>query len=147
MRQRLLLLSLALAIALPVLPAGTVAVATVERMCGKLATGKEMPRSDDATFVPHSTVRLYSRTAGEDCCPSSPPSAEAITNRSGSFRFKKMKPGDYWLVAKIDGAEYRLPIRYQPDRKTEADCSSYWYVLRAGELHFENYVTVTVSQE
>jgi hypothetical protein len=129
------------------LSSAEIAPLTVDRVCGELGAGEgSTPRIDDITLIPHARIRIYTRTDSANCCASLSPVAETVTGRSGGFRFKKIRPGDYWIVAEIDGAEYKLAVRYRPDKETGSDCSQHLYVLRAGELHVETYVTVTVSR-
>jgi hypothetical protein len=90
-------------------------------------------------------VRLFAQVAEGDCCSPTNPVAETVTSRTGSFHFKKVAMGDYWLVATISGVEYKILVRYKPDQESESACSDLLYSLDDGHLQLRRSVTVTVT--
>jgi hypothetical protein len=124
---------------------------TVNAICGKLvstdgaaAKGTTSSVGQDAKPIPHTRLRLFSPTASADCCALITPVAEITTGRDGAFQFRKPSPGDYWLVATIGGAEYKLLIRYQPGKKGEAKCGEFLYALEKGQLHLRSSAAASV---
>ncbi len=145
MKWQLLVAILILGFSAPANSADTADPVTVNAICGKLvsiegAAGKGTTSSgrEDPKPIPHTRLRLFSPTAGADCCVLSTPVAEVTTGRDGAFQFRKPSPGDYWLVATIGGAEYKLLIRYQPGKKGEAKCGEFLYALEKGQLHLRS---------
>ncbi|HEY2548711.1 MAG TPA: hypothetical protein VGI46_21730 [Candidatus Acidoferrum sp.] len=129
----------------------TASAVSVDGICGKLVSIEEVPdkgttKSAHEIVKPfeHTRVRLFSPTAGADCCSLMTPIAEVTTGRDGSFQFKKQTPGDYWVVATLSGAEYKLLIRYEPLKKVATDCSKALYVLQKGKFQLQRTETVTV---
>jgi hypothetical protein len=125
---------------------------TVDAICGKLvsiedATEKGSANSipQDAKPLPHTRLRLFSPTASADCCALITPIAEVTTGRDGTFQFKKPSLGDYWLVATIGGAEYKVLIRYQPGKKGEAKCAEFLCALEKGQLRLRSFITPAVA--
>ncbi len=136
-------------------PAGSADIAepvTVNAICGKLVSiegpaekGTASLSAEEAKPIPHARLRLFSPTAGADCCDMISPVAEVTTGRDGTFQFRKPSPGDYWLVANISGAEYKLLIRYQPGKKGEAKCAEFLYALEKGRLHLRGSAAASVA--
>ena len=121
--------------------ADTAAPVSVDGICGKLVSIEDAPdkgttNSAREVIKPfeHARVRLFSPTGSADCCSMMTPLAEVTSGRDGSFQFKKQTPGDYWVVATLGGAEYKLLIRYEPASKVSKDCSKALYVLQKGKL-------------
>jgi len=119
--------------------ADTAQPVSVDGICGKLVSIEEVPDKGTTNSAhqlvkpfEHTRVRLFSPTGSADCCSLVIPLAEVTTGRDGSFQFKKQTPGDYWVVATLGGAEYKLLIRYEPAKKVSADCSKALYVLQKG---------------
>jgi hypothetical protein len=132
--------------------ADTAEAVSVDGICGKVVAIEEVPDKGTTNSVhevvkpfEHVRVRLFSPTAGADCCSLLAPVAEVTTGRDGGFQFKKQTPGDYWLVATLGGAEYKLLIRYEPVKKVSADCSKALYVLQKGKFQLRRTEKVAVS--
>ena len=152
MKWPLLVAFLSLGFSLPANSADTTEPVPVDAICGKLVAIEVAPEKETANSVPqeskplsHARIRLFSPTAGADCCDLMTPVAEVTTGRDGSFQFKKPAPGDYRLVATINGTEYKLLIRYQPGKKGEAKCADFLYALDKGQLHLRSSTTVSVA--
>jgi len=144
----LLVAFLSLGSSLPANSADISEPVSVDAICGKLVSIDVTPQKESTNSVrqeskpfSHARIRLFSPTAGADCCDLMTPVAEVTTGRDGSFQFKKPSPGDYWLVAAIDGTEYKLLIRYQPGKKTDAKCAEFQYALEKGKLYLRNSTT------
>jgi hypothetical protein len=151
-KWQLLLAVLWLGFAPAATSADTAEPVTVDAICGKLVSIEETTEKgsangapQDAKPIPHIRLRLFSPTASADCCALITPVAEVTTGRDGTFQFRKPSPGDYWLVATIGGAEYKLLIRYQPGKKGEAKCSEFLYALEKGQLHLRSSSTAAVA--
>jgi len=151
-KWRLLIAILILGFSVPVHSADSVEPVTVDAICGKLVSiegtvqkGTASSGREEAKPIPHTRLRIFSPTASADCCTLITPVAEATTGRDGTFQFRKPSPGDYWLVATVGGAEYKLLIRYQPGKKGEAKCSEFLYAIEKGQLHLRNSVTATIA--
>jgi hypothetical protein len=122
---------------------------TVEILCGKLVRSEEIPIkgkgnsfADKTTPIKRANIRLYLRAEETACCEGQQPAAETVTGREGSFQFNKAVPGDYWIVANIEGKDYRLAISYAPDNKSDAKCSDLLYALKKDQLQLERVITV-----
>ena len=133
--------------------ADTASPVSVDGICGKLVSIEHVPDKGTTNSVhevvkpfEHTRVRLFSPTGSADCCSLSTPLAEVTTGRDGSFQFKKQNPGDYWLIATLGGAEYKLLIRYEPPvKKVPEDCSQAMYVLEKGKFQLRRSATVSGS--
>ncbi len=132
--------------------ADTAEPVAVNAICGKLVSiegtaekGTASGSAEDAKPIPHARLRLFSPTAGADCCALITPVAEVTTGRDGTFQFRKPSPGDYWLVANISGAEYKLLIRYQPGKKGEAKCAEFLYAFEKGRLYLRGSAAASVA--
>lgn len=152
MKWPLLVAFLSLGFSLPANSADTTEPVSVYAICGKLVsidevreTGTTNSVRQDVKPLPHARLRLFSPTASADCCDLMTPVAEVTTGRDGSFQFKKPSPGDYWLVAAINRTEYKLLIRYQPGKKTDAKCAEFQYALEKGKLYLRNSTAVPAS--
>jgi hypothetical protein len=122
---------------------------TVEILCGKLIRSEEIPIkgapnsfSDKSKPIKNSILRLYLRNEETECCEGQQPVAETVSGREGSFQFKKAAPGAYWIVARVEGKDYKLAITYTPDNKSDTKCSDILYALKKGQLQIERLVTV-----
>ncbi len=151
MKWWLLAVCLSLGCLLPASSAQTAEPVFVDRMCGKLVTVEALPENGktgstiDGKPVAHARVRLFPPIASGDCCSLMTPSAEVFTGRDGEFQFKKIEAGDYWLVALIASKEYKLLVRYEPDKKVEKNCSDFQYTLKEGKFQLVRTATITVD--
>jgi hypothetical protein len=125
---------------------------SVDAICGKLVSIEDVPDKETTNSLrqevkpfAHTRIRIFSPTAGADCCGLITAVAEVTTGRDGSFQFKKPTPGDYWLVATIGHAEYKLLVRYQPGMKADTGCSKFMYALEKGKFQFRRTETATVN--
>jgi hypothetical protein len=87
---------------------------TIPQLCGHLQS-VEVQSSGATTdtrgkSLRKVSVRVYKRTTA-DSYHSSDFVAEKITGWGGSFRFRVLHAGDYWLVAAYKGKEYMMPLR------------------------------------
>lgn len=152
MKTHLLVALIFFGAAFPAPSTGEAQPILVERMCGKLVSITRSPEKGTGnssrqavTPIAHARVRLFAPSLSADCCGSAPPLAQVQTRSDGSFEFKKMDPGDYRLIASINGKEYDLLIRYQPVKKSAKDCSELLYALEGNKFQLEKSVTVTVT--
>jgi len=94
---------------------------------------------------PLSRVRIRLFSPSIDCCALVTPVAEVTTGSDGNFQFRKLEPGDYWLVAAIEHAEYKVLVRYAPGKKASTKCSTFLYVLEKGKLQFRTADALTAN--
>jgi hypothetical protein len=151
-KRQLLAVFLLLGFCLSAHSADTAEPVSVDGICGKLVSIEDVPDQGTTSSLrqevkpfSHTRIRLFSPTASGDCCDLVTPVAEVTTGRDGSFQFKKPAPGDYWLVATIGHAEYKLLVRYQPGKKAATECSKFLYALEKGKFQFRRTETVTVN--
>jgi hypothetical protein len=136
----------------PAASADTTEAISVDAICGRLVSLEDAPEKgapdalrQEVKPLAHARVRLFSPTASADCCELITPVAEVTTARDGAFQFKKPTPGDYWLVATIGHAEYKLLVRYQPGKKASAECPKSLYAIEKGKLQLRRAETVTAN--
>ena len=113
----------------------------VELFCGKLIlvepvlmNGVPVGSQTQETPIKKTKLQLYRRAQNGRCCSKQALMAETTTAADGSFEFKDLQPGSYWIVGRRDLAHYTLAIEYAPDAKTEYKCSDLLYELKDGEL-------------
>jgi hypothetical protein len=130
--------------------ADTPAPVDVDGICGKLvsaeaatAPGAADSSKQEVKPLEHIRIRLFSPST--DCCELVTPLAELTTGRDGSFQFKKLEAGDYWVSAAIDNKEYKVLVRLVPGKKGSTHCSSFSYVFEKGQLQLRRNETVAVS--
>ena len=122
---------------------------TVDLACGKLIRSEEIPLKGAANSSTEKTkpikngiLRLYLRDEETACCEGQQPVAETVSGRDGNFHFKKTVPGAYWIVARVEGKDYKLAITYAPDSKSDAKCSDIFYALKKDRLQLERVIVV-----
>jgi hypothetical protein len=130
--------------------ADTPAPVDVDGICGKLvsteaatAPGAANPSKREVKPLEHIRIRLFSPST--DCCELVIPLAELTTGRDGSFQFKKLEAGDYWVSASIGNKEYKVLVRFLPGKKGSTQCSSFSYVFEKGQLQVRRTETVAVN--
>jgi hypothetical protein len=111
----------------------------VDGICGKLVSsdaaaqqGATSSSKQELKPLEHVRIRLFSPST--DCCEMVTPLAELTTGRDGSFQFKKLEAGDYWVSAAIGNKEYKVMVRLVPGKKGSTQCSSFLYVFEKGQL-------------
>jgi hypothetical protein len=111
----------------------------VDGICGKLVSsdaaaqqGATSSSRQELKPLEHVRIRLFSPST--DCCEMVTPLAELTTGRDGSFQFKKLEAGDYWVSAAIGNKEYKVMVRLVPGKKGSTQCSSFLYVFEKGQL-------------
>jgi hypothetical protein len=122
---------------------------TVETLCGKLIRSEDIPEKGSANTynektkpVKRAILRLYLRNEEMACCERQQPLAETTSGRDGGFQFKKAAPGDYWIVAKVEGKDYNLAITYVTDNKSDVKCPDILYALKKEQLQLERVIQV-----
>ena len=150
MKWKLLALILLLGFSRSANSADTPAPVDVDGICGKVVSidaaaqqGAMNSPKQEVKPLEHIRVRLFSPST--DCCELVTPLAELTTGRDGSFQFKKLEAGDYWVSAAIDNKEYKVLVRLVPGKKGSTHCSSFSYVFEKGQLQLRRNETVTVS--
>jgi hypothetical protein len=130
--------------------ADTPAPVDVDGICGKLVSTEDVaqPGTTNSTRqeskpLSHIRIRLFSPST--DCCALVTPVAEITTGRDGTFQFKKLEAGDYWVAATIGNKEYKVLVRFVPGKKGSTQCSSFLYVFEKGQLQLRRTETVTVN--
>jgi hypothetical protein len=121
----------------------------VEILCGRLVHAEEIPTKGAVnTFtektkpIKNTTLRLYHRTEDNLCCDELRAVAQANSTRDGRFEFKNAVPGAYWIVARVEGMDYKIAIAYAPDNKAGSKCSDVLYTLKKGRLEIERMIQV-----
>ncbi len=111
----------------------------VDGICGKLVSndaaaqqGATNSSKQEVKPLEHVRIRLFSPSA--DCCELVTPLAELTTGRDGSFQFKKLEAGDYWVSATIGNKDYKLLVRLVPGKKGSTQCSAFLYTFEKGQL-------------
>ena len=122
---------------------------TVEILCGKLLRSESVLTRGSANSFTEKTkplkntiIRLYRRTEGTLCCDDQTPLSELNTGRDGHFEFKKAVPGAYWVVARVEGVDYKIAVTYTPDRRSDAKCSDVLYALKGDHLEIERLIQI-----
>jgi hypothetical protein len=124
--------------------------AKVERPCGVLFRAHQVPIKDKPnelkfkdTPISKTLVRLYKREGESLCCEKLAPIAEVVTDRHGNFRFTSAEPAPYWLVARVEGHEYKIAIEYNRVSSSDAKCSDFLYeIMDNGYFNLGRMVTV-----
>jgi hypothetical protein len=122
----------------------------IERMCGKLIRYSQVPikgttNNFDAKTKALSRVdlSLYRSDGNTKCCESLSLVARTKTGRWGSFKFKNVVGDIYWLVARVDGQDHELLIRYQSKKNSDEGCSDNWFQIEdSGSFRFGKTITV-----
>jgi hypothetical protein len=122
----------------------------VDGICGRLVSVETVAQQGPATSAreelrPLSRVRIRLFSPSIDCCALVTPVAEVTTGSDGNFQFRKPEPGDYWVAAKIDNAEYKVMVRYVGGKKGSSQCSDYLYAFEKGRLLLRRAKTATIS--
>src|SRR5262245_43774346 len=102
----------------------------VAKLCGNLEqTGfvpdKNRPSQYSEKRIPiqNSKLTLYEAPNNSVCCSNVPVAGETTTSKNGSFEFKGLKNGYYWLVARFENREYRMSIRIGKLKDKQPVCS------------------------
>ena len=121
----------------------------VEILCGRLLHSEEVPAKGAVSSfsaktkpIKNTTVRLYHRTDDKLCCDELRAVAQANSTRDGRFEFKNAVPGAYWIVARVEGMDYKIAITYAPDNKAGSKCSDVLYTLKKDHLEIERMIQV-----
>jgi hypothetical protein len=111
----------------------------VDGICGKLVSidaaaqqGAANSSKQEVRPLEHVRIRLFSPSTG--CCELVTPLAELTTGRDGSFQFKKLEAGDYWVSVTIGNKDYKLLVRFVPGKKGSTQCSAFLYTFGKGQL-------------
>jgi hypothetical protein len=122
---------------------------TVSLVCGRLIQVRQIPMKGASNSftekekpVKDANVRLYRRDKDIPCCSAESLAAEAVSGKDGSFDFKKITPGTYWLVERVAGTDYKLAITYKPDKENGTKCGQLTYELKKGEIQLTKMVYV-----
>jgi hypothetical protein len=120
------------------------------RVCGKVVRVEKVPiKNLENSFeervkaLPHVAMRLFSSSGANECCTTLAIAAETKTGRWGDFKFTKISAGTYWLVAHVEGREYKSLIRYEPNKDPHEKCSdAQFQVTDSGTLQKREFITV-----
>jgi hypothetical protein len=103
----------------------------VDRLCGRTQYVKRTqdPKrpnnySDLRKDLEGISLELYESNEGIPCCEAHKVSSTTISGKSGRFEFKPDHAGNYWLVAHWNNRDYRIPVNYQPQKRSSTDCSA-----------------------
>ena len=114
----------------------------VARICGKLEhidriPDKRIPGKYSEKHLPVKDAKLlvYEGFSNSPCCKTVPVFAEARSSKSGTFEFKGLPTGNYFLVANVDTKEYRMAIRVQKTNDRQPVCSQTSFIIEeSGEF-------------
>lgn len=150
MKWPLLVAFLSLGFSLPANSVDTTEPVSVDGICGRLVSIEDVAQQgttnstrQESKPLSHIPIRLFSPST--DCCALVSPVAEITTGRDGTFHFKKLEAGDYWVAATIGNKEYKVLVRFVPGKKGSTHCSSFLYMFGKGQLQLRRAETVTVN--
>jgi hypothetical protein len=149
-KRKLLAMILLLGFCSAVDSAQTSVPVDVDGLCGRLVSAEPVAQAGSANATsqqtkPLSRVRIRLFSPSTDCCALVTPVAELTTDRDGSFQFKKIDGGDYWVSAAIDSKEYKVLVRFVPGKKGSAHCSTFLYVFDKGQLQLRKTESTNAS--
>jgi hypothetical protein len=114
---------------------------SVDHLCGKLVSstphpvkGRHYVGSVDQSSLGKTELTLFSRDADAVCCMNLKTAAKTTTGDDGAFEFKGVKSGSYWLVARSDGKDYKMAIRYEAKENPNDRCSDLRYEIEDAGL-------------
>ncbi len=103
-------------------------VTQVAELCGELqhvwytpVTGTQNMLNEHREALRNVVLKLFAR-AGEAACCTGDLLRTAKSGRRGTFDFKKLAPGNYWLVASWNGREYSMPVEIDPKTPNASPC-------------------------
>ncbi len=113
----------------------------VDHLCGKLVSSKPYPvkgrhyiGSVEEKSLGKTDLTLFPRDKEAVCCINLKAVAKITTGDDGQFEFKELKSGNYWLVAHLDGQDYKMAIRYQAKENPSDRCSDLTYEIEDAGL-------------
>ena len=114
----------------------------VAKLCGKLeqidrTPDKRIPGKYSTKYLPVKNARLmaYERNRGTTCCKTAKLVGEIRSSSSGTFEFKGLQTGDYWLVAAVEQQEYQMAVRVQQLRDKQPVCKQMSFAIgESGEF-------------
>ena len=65
--------------------------------------------------IKNARLWLYHREKSAHCCKKQSLAAKTVTGKDGSFEFRDVEAGPYWIVGRRDWAHYTLAINYDPN--------------------------------
>ena len=123
----------------------------VSRICGRLVHEelipiKGSPNSFESKMksLRKVTVRLYQSQGNTSCCEGLPLVAQERTGWGGSFKFKRMTPGPYWVATRVNGRDYKMQVRFAPRKTDDTLCSNQLFVVDDSGK-FQMAITITVE--
>ena len=130
------------------LAAGAVAqpsskVVSFDQLCGELsfvtpASGGGL----DSVLLKKVRLELYPWEEGIACCRNSHPFFKAVTDKEGTFEFKDVDPGRYWLVVQYEKKSFRLAVAVDPKETAIAGCE-----YRLFEIDAKGHFTTALRSE
>jgi hypothetical protein len=102
----------------------------VAKLCGRLERTDRVPDkvvpgqySEKNSPIKDAKLVAYEARSNAECCSNAKVAAETVTNKSGSFEFKTLTKGYYWLATTIDKRDYRMSIRIGQLQDRQPVCS------------------------
>jgi hypothetical protein len=119
-------------------------VVTVDRLCGRLLSVRNANTPQEKlTSLSKTVVRLYREVGDADCCNGSTLIAETLSGRGGTFEFKKVPAGLYWVAMMSQAGEQKLLVRYEPAKGDPTNCSELLYELdETGHFILRTFIAV-----
>ena len=94
----------------------------IDRLCGEMDYRALDKNGGEATPLKGVRVEIYSWREGVACCDGSQLLRKTTTRRDGSYGFRHVRAGRYWLVAHRSGKTFQMPIEFAPRKPTKGDC-------------------------
>ena len=118
-------------------------ITKVDRLCGYLVNEKQSRRES----IPSAKMALYGRPQNIDCCTVVDEIALLPTKKDGGFEFKRISEGAYWIVAVVEGREYKMAIDSVPSQEAQGCSWNLYTIDRNGNFILMTYLTTSEHAE
>jgi hypothetical protein len=110
---------------------------TFDRLCGKLVRSEPMPlkgrfttTSVQQTGLSKTELLLYKRKQDSICCEHMQPVSKTMSADGGFFEFKKIATDSYWVVVRVDGRDYKMPVKYEASASPSTRCTDFVFEIQ-----------------
>jgi hypothetical protein len=118
-------------------------IVSFDQLCGELSFVTPVSGGGmDSVQLKNVKLELYSWEEGIACCRNSHPFFRAVTDNEGTFEFKDVDPGRYWLVVHYQKKLFRLAVAIDPDEPGSAACG-----YRLFEIDAKGRITTGLRSE
>jgi hypothetical protein len=121
-------------------------LSTIGRLCGLLVERHlGLDGFTKLKLLRNVVLRVYERSA-LTCCDGIQAIAEAKTGNGARFKFRRLKPGEYWLVTTASTQEYKLPIRVESTVEPSGRCSNQIFEIDdSGNFQIKTMPTLNIG--